>query len=104
MPLAGVEEYWRTVATSATACATPPKWMATVLGAALAAVAGTSPLAGMKDHPPPTIAIILGAAGLMLLGITMLLVIQVMRPQSVSYTGVQCARRRRWGPQRPLYK
>ena len=63
--------------------------MATVLGAALAAVAGTSPLAGMKDHAPPTIAIILGAAGLMLLGITMLLVIQVMRPQSVSYTGVQ---------------
>lgn len=27
-----------------------------------------------------------------------------MRPQSVSYTEVQCAERRRWRPQRPLYK
>ena len=43
MPLAGVEEYWRTVGNRLRDSA---KWMATVLGAALAAVAGTSPLAG----------------------------------------------------------
>jgi xanthosine utilization system XapX-like protein len=101
LPLAGVEEYWRTVGNRLRDSA---KWMATVLGAALAAVAGTSPLAGMREHAPPAIAVISGALGLILLGVTLLLVIQVMRPQSVSYTEVQCARRRRWGPQRPLYK
>lgn len=101
LPLAGVEEYWRTVGNRLRDSA---KWMATVLGAALAAVAGTSPLTGMREHAPQAVAVGLGSAGLVLLGITLLLVIQVMRPQSVSYTEVQCARRRRWGPQRPLYK
>lgn len=42
-PLAGVEKYWTTVGNRLRDSA---KWMATVLGAALAAVAGTSPLAG----------------------------------------------------------
>jgi len=100
-PLAGVQEYWSTVGNRLRDSA---KWMAAVLGTALAAVIGTSPLAGMRGHTPQGIAIMLGSAGLIFLGITLFLVLQVMRPQSVSYTDVQCARLRRWPWQRPLYK
>ncbi len=60
-PLAGVQEYWSTVGNRLRDSA---KWMAAVLGAALAAVIGTSPLTGMKEHKPQGIAIVLGAAGL----------------------------------------
>jgi hypothetical protein len=100
-PLAGVQEYWSTVGNRLRDSA---KWMAAVLGAALAAVIGTSPLTGMREHKPQGIAIMLGAAGLIFLGITIFLVMQVMRPQSVSYTDVQRARGRRWPWQEPLYK
>jgi hypothetical protein len=100
-PLASVQEYWSTVGNRLRDSA---KWMAAVLGAALAAVVGTSPLAGMREHKPQGIAIMLGAGGLIFLGITIFLVMQVMRPQSVSYADVQCAKRRRWLWQEPLYK
>lgn len=101
-PLAGVQEYWSTVGNRLRDSA---KWMAAVLGLAVATVIGTSPLAGMREHRPPPIAVLVGSAGLVFLGITMFLVLQVMRPQSVSYTDVQYAAPR-WGwlPQRPLYK
>lgn len=100
-PLAGVQEYWSSVGNRLRDSA---KWMAAVLGAALAGVIGTSPLTGMKEHKPQGIAIMLGAAGLIFLGITIFLVMQVMRPQSVSYTDVQRAKGRRWLWQEPLYK
>jgi hypothetical protein len=101
-PLANIEDYWGAVSDRLRDSA---KWMATVLGAALAAVIGTSPLAGIREHKPQIIAIILGVAGLILLGTTLFLVLQVMRPQSVSYTEVQNAKRRRHRlPQSPLYK
>jgi hypothetical protein len=100
-PLAAVQEYWSTVGNRLRDSA---KWTAAALGAALAAVIGTSPLAGMREHNPQAIAIILGAAGLIFLGITIFLVLQVMRPQSVSYTDVQCAKPRQWPWQKPLYK
>jgi hypothetical protein len=93
-PLAGVQEYWSTVGNRLRDSA---KWTAAVLGAALATVIGTSPLAGIMGHTPQPIAILLGSAGLAGLGITMFLVLQVMRPQSVSYDAVQNAEpRRRW--------
>ena len=100
-PLAGVEDYWSTVGNRLRDSA---KWTAAVLGAALAAVIGTSPLEGMREHKPQAIAIGLGATGLILLGITIFLVLQVMRPQSVSYTDVQDAGPGRWPWQKPLYK
>jgi hypothetical protein len=75
------------------------------IGVAVATMIGTSPLAGMREHRPSPIAILVGSAGLVFLGITMFLVLQVMRPQSVSYTDVQyAAPRSDWFPQRPLYK
>ena len=84
-PLADVQEHWRTVGNRLRDSA---KWTAAVLGAALATVIGTSPLAGMREHGmrghgPPPIAIFLGGAGLIFLGVTMFLVLQVMRPQAV---------------------
>lgn len=101
-PLTDIEDYWSTADNRLRDSA---KWMATVLGAALAALIGTSPLAGIREHKPQVIAIILGVIGLVLLGSTLFLVLQVMRPQSVSYTEVQNAKRRRHRlPQSPLYK
>ena len=74
-PLAGVQEYWSTVGNRLRDSA---KWMAAVLGLAVATVIGTSPLAGMREHRPPPIAVFLGSSGLIFLGITMFLVLQVM--------------------------
>ena len=96
-PLADAQEYWRTVGNRLRDSA---KWTAAVLGAALATVIGTSPLAGMREHRPQPIAILLGAVGLVFLGVTMLLVLQVMRPQAVSFENVQQAKKRKrwlWG-------
>lgn len=100
-PLADMENYWSTVGNRLRDSA---KWQATVLGAALAAVIGTSPLSGMREHRMHGAAIIVAAAGLALLGATMFLILQVMRPQSVSYGDVECARPRHWLPQRSLWK
>jgi hypothetical protein len=94
-PLAGAQDYWGTVEKRLRESA---KWTAAVLGAALATLIGTSPLAGITNNgiPPPPTAILLGGAGLLFLGITMFLVVQVMRPQAVSFADVQNARNRRW--------
>jgi hypothetical protein len=103
-PLADAQEYWRTVGNRLRDSA---KWTAVVLGAALATVIGTSPLAGMREHRPQPIAILLGAVGLVFLGVTLLLVLQVMRPQAVSFADVQKAKEeggKWWLPQTALCK
>lgn len=91
--LADVQEYWRTAGNRLRDSA---KWTVVVLGAALATVIGTSPLAGMREHRPHPIAILLGAVGLAFLGVTILLVLQVMRPHSVSFDDVQNAEKGKW--------
>src|SRR5262249_26055698 len=75
------------------------KWMATVLGAAIATVIGTSPLARLSGHHLQLAAAVIGAAGLILLGVTMLLVLRAMQPQAVSYADIQAA-----GPPRGLVR
>ena len=100
-PLAGVHKRWSRASNRLRDSA---KWMAAVLGAALATVIGTSPLAAMRHHHPAAIAIVLGLTGLVFLSITLFLVMQVMRPQSVSYTDIQNAPHRRGMPQSPLVK
>jgi hypothetical protein len=88
--LNGVQKYWNK---SGNRLRDSAKWMATVLGAALAVLVGTSPLGVLRDHHSvATIAPLL--AGLALLCLTLFLVVQVMRPQAVSFTDVQRARRR----------
>lgn len=53
-PLQGVHDYW---SASDDRLRDSAKWMAAVLGAALAALIGTSPLAGMRNHHPAGAAI-----------------------------------------------
>lgn len=57
---------------------------------------GSSPLAGIREQRPQPIAILLGGTGLVFLGVTMFLVVQVMRPQAVSFADVQQAERGKW--------
>ena len=85
-PLDEAHDYWTNAANRLRDSA---KWMATVLGAALAAVVGTSPLAHLEGHRLTWISVTLGVCGLLLLGITLCLVLQVMRPQPVSFIDVQ---------------
>lgn len=64
--------------------------MAAVIGAALAAVIPTAPLAGLSKHLTVASAL-LGATGLLFVSVTMVLVLRVMQPQSVSYDEIQNA-------------
>jgi len=64
-----------------------------VLGAALAAIVGTSPLTIFTKQHPTRTTIVVGLIGVAFLFFTLFLVLQVMRPQSVSYADVQSARR-----------
>jgi hypothetical protein len=95
-PLAEVQEYWSEIGNRLRDSA---KWMAAVLGAALV---GSSPLAGLSSRHLQGIAITFGLIGLALLGVTMLLVLRVMRPQSVSFTQVQEAQQGNWPFGSPL--
>jgi hypothetical protein len=87
--LSGVQKYWNK---SGNRLRDSAKWMATVLGAALAALVGTTPLAPIRQHHTTTELVLL-LTGLLLLCVTLFLVVQVMRPQTVSFTEVQAARR-----------
>ncbi len=90
MPLADLQKYWSKAGNRLRDSA---KWMATVLGAAIAAVIGTTPLASQNGHHHLQIpAALIGLAGLIFLGVTLFLVLQVMRPEAVSYEDVQSAR------------
>jgi hypothetical protein len=92
MPLAEVEKYWTITGNR---LRDSSKWMATVLGLALATIAGTSPLTEMAKGKREPIAFAFGAGGLLFLFIALFLIVQVMRPQSVSYADVQYARERK---------
>jgi hypothetical protein len=85
--LNGVQKYWNK---SGNRLRDSAKWMATVLGAALATLVGTSPLAPLRQHHT-TAEIALLLTGLLLLCVTLFLIVQVMRPQTVSFTDVQHA-------------
>jgi hypothetical protein len=105
-PLADTQEYWSTAGNRLRDAA---KWTATVLGAGLAALVGTSPLRGMNEHPMPSGAKVLGITGIVLVGLTLTLVLRVMCPNSVSLDDVEDAKPRRFMPDRawlrsPLYK
>jgi hypothetical protein len=68
--------------------------MSTVLGVALAAIVGTSPLAEVRAHVHDPLVLTSGFAGLFFLFVTLFLIMQVMRPQSVSFADVQFAKYR----------
>jgi hypothetical protein len=101
-PLAGLHDDWSRAGNRIRDSA---KWMATVLGAALAALVGASPLGAFKDQKLHGWAITFGTTGLILLGITLFLVLQVMRPRTISYNEVQNAKKRYWNAvPNPLYE
>jgi hypothetical protein len=100
LPLAEVETYW---STTGNRLRDSSKWMATVLGLALATIAGTSPLSEMANGKRESIAFASGALGLLLLFIALFLIVQVMRPQSVSYADVQYAKERKPRLNRKLF-
>ena len=105
-PLEDTQKYWSKAGNRLRDSA---KWTATVLGAGLAALVGTSPLRGMNEHRMPVGSMALGGAGLVLIGVTLLLVLLVMCPRSVSIHDVETARRRRFLPdsaclRAPLFK
>ena len=84
--LNGVQKYWHK---SGNRLRDSAKWMATVLRR-LATLAGTSPLAPIRQHHA-TAEVIFLLAGLALLCVTLFLIVQVMRPQAVSLNEVQRA-------------
>jgi hypothetical protein len=84
-PLADLQRYWTIAGNRLRESA---KWMATVLGAALGSIIATSPVSG---HSFQVAAALIGLAGLLCLGLTMLLVLRVMQPPAVSYEEIQAA-------------
>lgn len=92
--LNGVQDYW---AKTGDRLRDSAKWMASVIGAALAALIGTSPLALVNSEHLGPVSFMLGAIGLLFLGTTLFLVMQVMRPKAVSFTDIQSA----WSRQFP---
>ena len=86
--LNGVQKYWHK---SGNRLRDSARWMATVLGAALATLVGTSPLAPIRQHHATAQAIFL-LAGLALLCVTLFLIVQVMRRQRCPSNEVRRAR------------
>jgi len=67
------------------------KWLAAVIGAALASVIPTAQLGGLGHMHLSDSAKVLGTLGLVLVSMTLLLVLRVLRPTSVSYAdGAGC--------------
>jgi len=88
-PLAELEKDWSVAGGRLRESA---KWMATVLGAALAAVIGSSPLADLSSHHLSWVAVAMLLGGLLSLSLTMLLILRVMQPQAVSYDDIETAK------------
>jgi hypothetical protein len=87
-PLADLQRYW---AISGNRLRDSAKWMAAVLGAALAAVVGTSPSADISSHHLRLSAAIIGLGGLLCLALTMLFVLRVMQSPEVSFEQIETA-------------
>jgi hypothetical protein len=87
-PLSDLQAHWEAATNRLRDSA---KWMAAVLGAALAAIIPTAPHADLSRDISLRSAI-LGISGLACVSITMLLVLRVMQPQSVSYDQIQLAK------------
>lgn len=78
-PLADLQRYWTTAGNRLRESA---KWMATVLGAALGRVIGTSPISG---HSFQVAAALIGLTGLLFLGVTMSLKATVLSPRGAIF-------------------
>jgi len=95
-PLSGLQAHWDEATGRLRDSA---KWMATVIGASLAALIPTAPLTGLSRHLTLGPAIV-GLVGLLFISVTMVLVLQVMQPQSVDYNDIEEANASRGLPGR----
>jgi hypothetical protein len=64
------------------------KWLAAILGAALATLVGTSPLSDLRTHGLPGMNMVFGVVGLTALAVVLILLLRVMRPQTTEYEDV----------------
>jgi hypothetical protein len=80
--VADFEKQWADASAQARSTA---KWLATVLGAALAALIGSAPLANLRDLYVPWLAYLYGGAGLVLLALTLFLVLRVLVPRVTGF-------------------
>jgi hypothetical protein len=87
-PLADLQHYWSAAGDRLRESA---KWMATVIGAALAAVVGSSPSANLSSHHLQVVAAAIGLVGLSCLAVTMVLVLRVLQPPEVSFEQIEAA-------------
>lgn len=83
-----VHEHWSRAADRIRETA---KWMATVIGLALAALIGTSPFADLSARQPDLWFWVAAVAGLACLAVTLLLLTQVLLPHITSYDAIQTA-------------
>jgi hypothetical protein len=87
-PLAELQRHWD-IATSRVRDSA--KWIATVLGAALASIIPAAPLTGLTQRHISAAAAAAGISGLVLVSVTMLLILRVLQPQMATYEGIECA-------------
>jgi hypothetical protein len=80
--LADFEKNWANASNQARATA---KWLATILGVALAALIGSAPLSGLRGEYIPWRAYVVGAAGLACIALTLFLVVSVLVPQVTDF-------------------
>ena len=80
--LAEFEKTWANASRQARATA---KWLAAILGLALAALIGSAPLSGIRGEHIPLLAYIIGAAGLACIAFTLFLVVCVLLPEVTGF-------------------
>lgn len=80
--LANFEKTWANASNQARATA---KWLATILGLALAALIGSAPLSGLRGEYIPWYAYVIGGAGLACIAVTLFLVVRVLVPQVTDF-------------------
>jgi hypothetical protein len=80
--VADFEKQWADASAQARSTA---KWIATVLGAALAALIGSAPLANLRDLYVPRLAYLYGGVGLVLVALTLFLVLRVLVPRVTGF-------------------
>lgn len=80
--VADFEKQWADASAQARSTA---KWLATVLGAALAALIGSAPLANLRGLYVPWLAYLYGGVGLVLVALTLFLVLRVLVPRVTGF-------------------
>jgi hypothetical protein len=69
------------------------KWLATVLGAALAALIGSAPLANLRNQYVPWSAYLCGGVGLVLVALTLFLILRVLVPRVTGFEDLTSGKR-----------